>query len=377
MHKENCYKNLKGCDRVQSKKKILIIDDSAFMRRVLSDIINNDDRCFVVGTAANGKEGLEKIEALDPDVITLDIEMPVMDGVTMLENMMSRKFKPVLLLSSLKEGADETLKALDLGAVDFICKPQNIFNLNNESIQNDIINKIIMASSITKSFKPKKYINKQYSEIQYNTKNEETKINYSVSSKMKKLVAIGVSTGGPKALQEVIPNIPRNIAAGIIIVQHMPPGFTKSLAQRLDSLSEITVKEAQDGDIIKAGFAYIAPGNFHVLIENIAKTNEFCIKLSSDPQVAGHRPSVNVMMNSISKTNTQNVIGVIMTGMGNDGCEGMVNLKKYNNAMTIAQDEQSCVVYGMPRAVALAGVVDKVLPLTEISKEITKMVEEC
>jgi two-component system chemotaxis response regulator CheB len=361
-------------------KKILIIDDSAFMRRILSDIINSDDRCMVVGTANNGKEGLEKIEALNPDVITLDIEMPIMDGLTMLGLLMKKSFKPIILLSSLvKEGADITLKGLDLGAVDFICKPQNIFTINSESIKGEIINKIIMASTIVKPLTLSKPSTSNYKVTAYESydKKEKQEIKKSSVSIMKKIVAIGISTGGPKALQEVIPYIPSNISAGIVIVQHMPPGFTKSLAERLNSLSEITVKEAQDGDVIKAGVAYIAPGDFHVLVENSTRTNEFCIKLSSDPQVGGHRPSVNVMMNSISKTNAKNVVGVIMTGMGNDGCEGMINLKKHNNAMTIAQDEQSCVVYGMPRAVALAGVVDKVLPLNEIAMEITRMVEEC
>jgi len=380
MPKESYCKKKKGCDYMEDRKKVLIIDDSAFMRRVLSDIINKDDRCLVIGTANNGKEGLEKIDTLDPDVITLDIEMPVMDGISMLKILMSKKFKPVILLSSLaKDGAEATLKALDLGAVDFVCKPENIFKVSTESIKEDIINKIIMAASITKPLKFKKDFSNSYGvkNIEKDVK-KETGINkFSVHSTMKKIVAIGVSTGGPKALQEVITYIPGNISAGIIIVQHMPPGFTKSLADRLNSLSEISVKEAENGDIIKAGCAYIAPGNFHVIIENSFKTNEFCIRLSSEPQVGGHRPSVDVMMNSISKTNAKNVIAVIMTGMGSDGCEGMTKLKKDNNAMTIAQNEQTCVVYGMPRAVALAGVVDKVLPLNEIAKEITKMVEEC
>jgi two-component system chemotaxis response regulator CheB len=350
------------------------------MRRILSDIINSDNRCVVVGTASNGKEGLEKIETLNPDVITLDIEMPIMDGLTMLELLMKKFFKPVILLSSLaKEGADITLKALDIGAVDFICKPQNIFKVNTESLKVEILNKIIMASEITKPLNLSKIGMNSYrsTAVESYNKNEPPIIKKPAVSTMKKIVAIGISTGGPKALQEVIPYIPGSISAGIVIVQHMPPGFTKSLAERLNSLSEITVKEAQDGDIIQAGVAYIAPGDFHVLVENSTRANEFCIKLSSEPQVGGHRPAVNVMMNSISKTNTKNVIAVIMTGMGNDGCEGMTNLKKNNNAMTIAQDEQSCVVYGMPRAVAVAGVVDKVLPLNEIAKEITKMVEEC
>lgn len=365
------------------QKKILIIDDSAFMRRVLSDIIGSDDRCTVVGTANNGKEGLEKINSLDPDVITLDIEMPIMDGLTMLEKLMKVKFKPVVLLSSLaKEGGEATLKALDLGAVDFICKPQNIFKVNSDEMKKDILDKVITASEIRRPLKsritvpPRQKISPKYTPFATNTINQkETIANKPTGSiLMKKVVALGISTGGPRALQEVIPFIPANIAAGIVIVQHMPPGFTKSLADRLNTLSQINVKEAENGDIIKSGWAYVAPGDYQLLIEK--KGSNLCIKLSSGPPVGGHKPAANVMMNSLSKTNYKNVISVIMTGMGCDGCEGIKNLKQNNNAYTIAQNEASCVVYGMPKAVVDAGFADKVLPLNEIAKEITKIVEE-
>lgn len=364
------------------QKKILIVDDSAFMRRVLSDIIGSDDRCTVVGTAPNGKEGLEKVKTLDPDVITLDVEMPIMDGLTMLENLMKIKFKPVILLSSLaKKGAETTLKALDLGAVDFICKPQNIFKVNSDEMRKDIIDKIITASEIRRPLKnitavPKPKFSPKYTPFVPSTtaNQKENIIKPTGTIPMKKVVALGISTGGPRALQEVIPFIPANIAAGIVIVQHMPPGFTKSLADRLNNLSQINVKEAENGDIIKSGWAYVAPGDFQLLIEK--KGSNLCIKLSSGPPVGGHKPAANVMMNSLSKTNYKNVISVIMTGMGCDGCEGIKNLKQNNNAYTIAQNEASCVVYGMPKAVVEAGFADKVLPLNEIAKEITKVVEE-
>lgn len=366
------------------QKKILIVDDSSFMRRILSDIINSDSRCTVVGVATNGKEGLEKIDSLNPDVITLDVEMPIMDGLTMLEKLMKVKFKPVILLSSLaEEGAEATLKALDLGAVDFVCKPQNIFKVSTDEIKKDIISKIIVASTIKRP-------------IKYNTFNQQKKINTKVPSytpfvsattkqevtskaigvvPLKKIVVIGISTGGPKALQEVIPYIPANIAAGIVIVQHMPAGFTKSLADRLNSMSQIEVKEAENGDIIKSGCAYIAPGAFQLSIE--ASGKNYYIKLSSGPPVGGHKPAVNVMMNSLSNTKCKNVIGVIMTGMGCDGYEGIRNLKTNNNAFIIAQNEASCVVYGMPKVVVEAKLADKVLPLNEIAREITKIVEGC
>lgn len=364
------------------QKKILIIDDSAFMRRVLSDIINSDDRCTVIGTASNGKEGLEKVKTLDPDVITLDVEMPIMNGLAMLEKLMQIKFKPVVLLSSLaKQGAETTLKALDLGAVDFICKPQNIFKVSSDEMKKDIIDKIIIASEIKRPIRSTINRQKQSSAQVYTPFIPNAAVQKEISANkpsgsipMKKIVALGVSTGGPKALQEVIPFIPANIAAGIVIVQHMPPGFTKSLADRLNSLSQINVKEAENGDIIKSGWAYIAPGDFQTTIEKLGAN--LCIKLSSGPPVGGHKPAVNVMMNSLSKTNYKNVISVIMTGMGCDGCEGIRNLKQNNNAYTIAQNEASCVVYGMPKVVVEAGLADKVVPLNEIAREITKVVEE-
>lgn len=417
------------------RKKILIIDDSAFMRRVISDIINEDDRCTVVGVAADGKEGLEKIRKLEPDVITLDVQMPVMDGLTMLKELMKERFIPVILLSALaKEDAEVTLKALELGAVDFVLKPQNIFKVNTEQMKEEIIQKIIMAASLSAKselFKSEKnriskplYATKetgteivsskgigenkeksvsiQRKDLETNIlgskftgkKTEKTSTNKNIkkekvfmqskesvlNKKMpvvsaNKIIALGISTGGPKALQDVVPYIPENIQAGMVIVQHMPAGFTKSLADRLNSLSKVYVKEAEDGEIIKSGCVYVAPGDYHLKID--ARGREYIIKLSSEPPIGGHRPSVNVMMNSLSKTNIKNVVAVIMTGMGNDGCEGMTTLKRNNSALTIAQDEASSVVYGMPKAVAEAGIVDKVVPLNEIAREITKMIEGC
>lgn len=188
---------------------------------------------------------------------------------------------------------------------------------------------------------------------------------------LKTIVAIGASTGGPKALQEVIPYIPGNVPAAVLIVQHMPPGFTKSLAERLNSISDLTVKEAENGDLIQPGYAYIAPGDYHMAV---TKSEEGLLKilLNQDPLISGHRPAVNVMMKSLSETGFENVIGVIMTGMGSDGSEGIIKLKMKNKGVIISQDEKSCVVYGMPRAAALTGVVDTVVPLNEIANEIVK-----
>jgi len=349
------------------KKKVLVIDDSAFMRRVISDIINSDHRFIVVGTANNGEEGLKKTQELDPDVITFDVEMPSMNGLEMLNVLMKTNPKPVIVISALtKEGADTTIQALGLGAVDFITKPKNIFKMNEEEIKTHILEKIFLASKIHN------FPTRNEKKIEKHT---VKRVFSSPSSNVKKIVAIGTSTGGPRALQEVLPYLPKELPACYVIVQHMPPGFTKSLAERLNTLSEITVKEAEDKDILRPGVAYIAPGDYHILIEKSSNSSDYWIRLSSSPAVGGHRPSVNVMLNSLSETNLDNIIGVIMTGMGSDGCEGMKNLKVKNNAYIIAQDEKTCVVYGMPKAVVESGIADVVVPIQRIAKEIVKAVE--
>ena len=341
---------------------VFIVDDSAFMRKIISDILNTDDGIHVFGTARNGKEAIEKLNNITPDVITLDVEMPVMDGLTCLESIMKNKPVPVIMLSSLtSEGADATIKALELGAIDFITKPKNLFSINQSHLTDEIIEKVKIASQTN--------VNTDIRNILYIKKPKSL----TYSQKLKKIVAIGTSTGGPRALQQVLPFIPGNIPAAFVIVQHMPPGFTKSLAKRLDTMSELTVKEAEDEDVVTAGCAYIAPGDFHMRFETKKQTGDMVIKLTKEKTILGHRPSVNVMMESLSATALTNIIGVIMTGMGTDGCEGLKKLKQYNQAKVIAQDEQSCIVYGMPRVAVQQGIVDTIVPLTEISKEIIKM----
>lgn len=342
------------------------MNDSAFMRKVFTDIIRSDDEFHVVGTARNAKEAIDKISELTPDVITLDVEMSIMDGLTSLK-LITDQFKlPVVMLSSLtKEGTDLTLKALELGAVDFIAKPTNIFKINTEDMAKQITEKIKIASRIT--------INSQVLSNNSNqvkkTKSISAFKEYSTS--IKKIVAIGTSTGGPRALQEIIPFIPQNIPASFIIVQHMPEGFTKSLAERLNHLSQIHVKEAEHDEIIKPGYAYVAPGNYHLKLyksNNYLKTN-----LTKENPVSGHRPSVDMMMNSLASLKLENIIGIILTGMGSDGAEGMKNIKA-QNGYTIAQDENTCVVYGMPKAAVNLGCIDDILPIQDISAKIIKVV---
>ena len=346
------------------KTKVLVVDDSAFMRKVISDILKSDENILVMDTAKNGVEAIEKVKALKPDVVTLDVEMPEMDGLTCLKELMKQQYIPVIMLSSLtQEGADATIRALEYGAIDFITKPTNIFNIAGDEKKRELIEKVKIAKNSTKI---KKYIS--INDIQVKPKRDIVK-----SSNIKYFVAIGTSTGGPKALQDVIPLIPGDVPAAFLVVQHMPPGFTKSLAERLNSMSEVTVKEAEDGETVQAGYVYIAPGDYHMLVEKSGQNN-LKIKLTQDPPVGGHRPAVNPMMESLSKTNYSNLIGVIMTGMGGDGSEGIKKLKNVNKGFIIAQDEKSCVVYGMPKVAVQTGSVDAVVPLKDITKEIMKII---
>ncbi len=342
--------------------KVLVVDDSAFMRKVISDILESSGEIKIVGTAKDGKEALEKAKTLNPDVITLDVEMPVMDGLTCLKELQKVTGARVLMLSShTKSGANMTLDSLAAGAIDFVTKPTGLFDITGDEKKQEIIDKIKMAKAIKKSS-----TTLEKTEIRQYKKVSPVK-----SNTLKTVIAIGTSTGGPKALQEVIPLIPGDIPAAILIVQHMPPGFTKSLAERLNILSELTVKEAEDGDTIKPGMAYVAPGDYHMTVGGTEGTG-LKIILTKDPPAGGHRPAVNVMMNAVAKTGFSNVIAVIMTGMGSDGSEGIKNIKTSNKGFIISQDEKSCVVYGMPRAAALTGIVDSVVPLKKIADEIVK-----
>jgi len=346
------------------KIRVLVVDDSAFMRKILSDILEADKDIEVIGTARNGSEALEKIKICSPDVITMDIEMPIMDGIQCLEKVMELYKISVIMLSSLTiEGAESTFKALDLGAVDFITKPTSIFNMENQSLKRELIEKVKTASTIT--------IGSNESHRDQKIKPVFFRKTEKIEGKISNIIAIGTSTGGPRALQSIIPSLPENINAPILVVQHMPPGFTKSLANRLNSISHINVKEAEDGEIIKNGTCYIAPGDFHMILKQ-SKSN-LIISLNKEHAISGHRPSVDVMMDSVSFLRDIMKIGVILTGMGSDGANGIGNIKKAGG-YTIAQDESTSVVYGMPKVAVNKGVIDKILPLEKLYYEIINKV---
>ena len=336
---------------------VLIVDDSAFMRKVLTDILNAENGINVVGTATDGLDALEKLEQLNPDVLTLDVEMPGMNGIDCLKAIMKTNPKPVIMLGTgTVQGAALTIKALDEGAVDFIAKPNNIFDIKNEKKKSEIVEKIMIAKNIDLST--------------YNNQCLKYKTNDNIKEPVKYYIAIGSSTGGPKALQQVIPLLPKNLPASVFIVQHMPPGFTKSLAERLDNKSGMTVKEAEHKEKALVGYVYIAPGDAHMVLKKDPVDGALIINLDKSPPVGGHRPSVDVMMSSLSDTGMKNIIGVILTGMGSDGSNGVKKLKENNKSYIIAQDEQSSVVYGMPKMAFQTGVVDKVVALENITEEI-------
>jgi two-component system chemotaxis response regulator CheB len=265
------------------------------------------------------------------------------------------------MLSSLTQaGADLTIKALELGAVDFITKPTSIFKINTEEIKTTLIDKIIEASKVSVSKVSTTRIARPASKPTSKTK----------STRIRNIIAIGTSTGGPRALQSVVPQIPGDIEGAVLIVQHMPVGFTKSLAERLNSMSEIDIKEAEDGDMIMPGCGYLAPGGHQM--ELVKRGGNFFIKLDDSRVVSGHRPSVDAMLYSIVDQNIRNTIAVIMTGMGADGADGLVKLKENGKVRIIAQDEESCVVYGMPGSAVKKDAVDTIVPLTRITNEIMK-----
>lgn len=350
-----------------NKIKALIVDDSAFMRKSISLMLGSDPDIEIIGTAKDGLEGYEMAQKFKPDVITLDIEMPRMDGLTALEKIMKDCPTSVIMVSSLTtEGADSTIKALELGAVDFIPKEMSFVSVNIVKIKEDLIRKV-------KALVKQRFLRKRLSRIQGVTKSK-TPVKARASQKTSlprmnyKAIALGISTGGPLSLQKVIPNLNLDMKVPMFIVQHMPPKFTKSLADRLNSLSKITVKEAEDGEIVKGGTAYIAPGGFHMTLKKSLK-GEYSIKIDPEPSSTLHRPSVDIMMDSVLDVYGKNTMGVIMTGMGRDGLEGVKKLKGLGG-YAMAQDEESCVVYGMPRAIVDADLADVIAPLDNIAKVI-------
>ena len=373
------------------KSKLLVVDDSAFMRKLISDFFINSAKIEVIGTARNGKDAIKKIQQLKPDVVTMDVEMPEMNGLDALKEIMTICPVPVVMLSSTTvQGADNTLAAMEYGAVDFVAKTSGTISLDLHKIQEELMHKVEHAAqvSVAKLRKPlyrstlpqtiqlaeeaKGMVKPIIPQPLTTDKRSIVKPRKTEWGKhSKKIILIGTSTGGPRALQEVITKIPKNVDAPILIVQHMPAGFTKSLANRLNQLSEIHVKEAEQGDILQNGTAYLAPGGYHLKIRKIGLSYGIVLDQVEPPR-SGHRPSVDVMFESVSQFDEMDKIAVIMTGMGYDGSKGLKQLKATGNVMAITESANTCIVYGMPKAAFETKLVDEVADVDDIAQTIMK-----
>jgi two-component system chemotaxis response regulator CheB len=346
--------------------KVLIVDDSALIRALLTEIINGQPDMEVVGTAPDPLVAREKIKALNPDVLTLDVEMPKMDGLVFLEKLMRLRPMPVVMVSSLTEKSSTiTLHALELGAVDYVTKPKIDIRCGLMEYSEELAGKIRCAAKarLNRTASPDR---QQHAEVKKNTADVVLKAEHQPFSTTEKIVVVGASTGGTEALKEFLVTMPPDSPA-ILITQHMPETFTKAFAQRLNGLCKIAVKEAEHGERVLPGHAYIAPGNRHLLL-NRSGAN-YTVHLSDGPLVSRHRPSVDVMFRSAANSAGKNCIGIIMTGMGDDGAAGMLELHR-EGAHTLAQDEESCVVFGMPKEAIARGGVDEIVPLHDLARRL-------
>ena len=339
---------------MKQQVRVLVVDDSALMRKLIPQIIERDMSIQVVGTAMDGEFALKKISELNPQVITLDLEMPRMDGLETLKQITRRYHLPVIVVSAhSKEGASSTLRALAHGAFDFVTKPKDAASAHMEAIASELITKIKVAAQ-TKV--PTGALATTTVDTSILSQKKPTRNAHAPN----KIIAIGVSTGGPNAVQYVLSQLPADFAGAMVIVQHMPEGFTEMFARRLDEVCSIEVKEAQSGDLLMAGRALICPGNRHIKVRRMPLGN--IVVLSDDEKVNGHRPSVDVLFRSAAQEFGSQTVGVLMTGMGEDGAEGL-GLIKAAGGITIAQSESSCVVYGMPKAAIERGYATRVISL--------------
>lgn len=391
------------------KKKILVVDDSALMRRVLCDIINSDDRFEVANIATDGVEGFKYICEKSYDAVVLDVYMPRMTGLQLLEEMQKSRVSARVMMSSTTtaEGAQETLDALSLGAIDFIKKPENVANARENSFAKSFLEHLYVVAcapmpkfgGMTRpatSTQGARTFAKRY-DVNFHTTAEQlasareataapqrTSLHKTPSVPQNinirkvehkghnRIVAIASSTGGPRALQDVIPYLPKRLPVPVVLVQHMPKGFTATLAQRLDEISDIKVSEAVDGETLENGHVYIAPGGQHMTVKKSGATH--CIKLTDEPAREGVKPCANYMYESLEDCGYDEIICVVLTGMGSDGTVGICNLDKKKHTYIISQDQETSTVYGMPKSIAQTGLVSEVVPLSEIANQIIKNV---
>ena len=337
------------------------------MRRVFCDIINSEGTFQVTDTCRDGLEAYEKLKTTKYDGVVLDVNMPRMDGLELLERLQKEKIKATVIMVSTEttKDAEVTMLAMERGAVDFVKKPMNIIEAKGETFKKKVIsvlNAVLSTAKVNQSSRP-------------GTTTGRITLRKTVQPVKggNKIVALACSTGGPKALQSVIPYLPKNLDAPMVLVQHMPAGFTKSMADRLNEVSPIKVKEAEEGDILQKGNVYIAPGGKHMEVKR-CPDGRHKIQLNEMPPIGGLRPCANITYDSLRDCGYDEVVCVVLTGMGADGTNGILSLSKSKPVYVIAQDAASCVVYGMPKAIAETGIVNEVVPLTEIAQRITKNV---
>lgn len=351
---------------INKKIRVLVVDDSALMRKMIPLILKRDPDIEVVGTAVDGMFALKKVEKFKPDVITLDMEMPGMDGLTTLKHIMERFRTPVVVVSSLTtRGAEITMKAFELGAMDVVAKPQDAISVNIKDIAAELITKV---RAVSKSCPSKLHLPPP-PEVPPELKIKIRRPRRPVGS----VVAIGISTGGPNALAYMLPQLPGDFPAALVIVQHMPAGFTEVFAMRLNKLCNIEVKEAGEGDLVLPGRALVAPGGKHLKIKR-TRMGTLAVLSESSP-INGHRPSVEVLFDSVCREYGHSSVGVIMTGMGQDGSEGVGAIKRAGG-MTIAQDEESCIVFGMPKVAVEKGNIQQVASLDNMAGAIIDAVPQ-
>ncbi len=361
----------------ERKIRVLVVDDSTFIRNAISSMLTKSSDIEVVGCAREAEEAFEKVKTLHPDVMTLDIEMPGMNGLQVLEVLMKENPFPIIMVSSLTEdSAKETLQALDLGAVDFISKQLNGSVLDISNIEQELTEKVITAFRAARKFHNYRPTSKRNSKLSKSIPKGSTFASSLVAesefhargNSPHALVVIGSSTGGPKALQDVLGELPATFSPAVLIVQHMPKFFTKPFSERLNEICHLSVREAGDGDLLKSGEVLVAPGGQHLSLVRRGN-HEVGVRVSKEPTHLIYRPSVDVAMESAANFYGVTLIGVILTGMGNDGEQGMKAVKRVGGR-TVVQDEASSMVYGMPKAIVDAGTADVVVPLTQIIPQV-------
>jgi two-component system, chemotaxis family, protein-glutamate methylesterase/glutaminase len=362
---------------MDKKIKVLVVEDSAFMRKELKKILESDSEIEVY-LARDGEDGVAKAKELNPDVITMDINLPGMDGITALQYIVKDNICPVVMVSSLtQEGAMITFEALELGAFDYVPKPGGTVSLNIKKVSEEIISKVKQAAKSGKLSRLQKRISKVKEFSSSRTSNKYSDRNFNktpnvVNKDVKICVALGISTGGPKALSEIIPEIPADLGAALFIVQHMPPNFTRSFAARLNDHAQINIKEADAGDVVQLNYGYVGKGGYHFQFRK-RPNGEIFIRLNDEiPHF--FVPSVGVMMESALSIFGKNTIGVLMTGMGDDGADAMVKIKNAGG-ITIAESEETAVVFGMPKEAIERGGADIVVPSYKIVPEIIKAIK--